>query len=158
VPVVRTVRLDGGQPQFFPETWGARDPTFAPDGKSILFVLHGYLYLIHPDGTHLTRVANSHGAFSASFSPDGRRIALVKYGANVYVLRLRDHSLRRLTYDTFQARAIAFSPSGKRIVFSRTATEQNDQAMVGTWVIRADGTHEHRIRDEVLLSLDWQPL
>lgn len=158
VSVLHTVHLDGSRTRWFPATWGARNPSFAPDGKTILFVLDSYLQRMRVDGTHMHRVPNSSGAFSADFSPDGRRIAVVLYGANLYVLRLRDHRLHQLTSDAWQARAVAFSPSGRRIAFTRTDTETGNGDRAGTWVIGANGSHEHRISDDFLLSLDWQPL
>jgi Tol biopolymer transport system component len=156
-PVIRTIRLDGSHARRLVDTYGAADPSFAPDGKSIIFSRDGYLYRIRPDGTHLHRLPGTLGAFSASFSPNGHRIVFAA-NPDLYILRLSDNHVRQLTADAAQERSPEFSPSGKRIVFGRVESEAGDDSRVGTWVIRDDGSHEHRIRAKSLVPLAWQPL
>lgn len=155
--VLHTVAVDGSRPRVLASTWGAWQPSFGPAGNTILFNGDdGYLHRVRVDGTREHRIPKSFGGMSASSSPDGRRIVFVR-DDQVSVMRLRDHRVRTLTSDAFQKWNPIFSPSGNRIAFERFDTERGEDAKVGTWMIRTDGTQEHRILPVAVGQLAWQP-
>jgi Tol biopolymer transport system component len=134
---------------------------YSPDGKYVAFTHRDFQtsidqpYITRSDGTHTRRLAKSGSPLS--FSPDGRRLALTR-GGDIYVLTFRGYRLRRLTSNTFDDTDAVFSPDGRLIAFSRRESDTGDFSEVGEWVMRADGTHKHRILTEPSGSLDWQPL
>lgn len=127
----------------------ARQPIWAPDGKTIIFFGYrdgGYhLWSIAPDGSderELTR-----GAFDdrePAISHDGTRIAFssdrgnpLGSDYNIFVLDTRNGDIRQLTHDPAEDSMPSWSPDDRQIAFA--STRQNGQ---GVWAVDADGGPE----------------
>lgn len=136
-----------------PEFVSVSDPTWSPDGKTILFAARSGedggvdLYQIDPaEGTpepltHSPDIRESHPAFS----PDGKRIAFsANDGANVdlYLMHADGSEIVRLTGAENGVRHMspAWSPDGAYLAF-RTGFAFNDpdQAPAGIYLIKAEG-------------------
>lgn len=120
------VRSDGtGLRQLTPETPEYTfddDPNWSPDGQRILFGRSGKLYTIELDGTGLTEVLGSYTANGPAWSPDGTRVAFwaeVNGNYDIYVLRLADSSVSRITTDPAQDSYPVWSPDGTKLLVAR---------------------------------------
>jgi Tol biopolymer transport system component len=67
------------------------------------------IYLMNTDGTELQQVISNGSPLAPSFSPDSGWIAFTGYldhfrevdGCEIYILRLSDHTIRRLTNNDY---------------------------------------------------------
>jgi TolB protein len=97
-------------------------PTWSPDGRWIAFTSSfpfyagGSIWIVHPDGTKLTRLTTGHGP--AAWSPDGRRIAFEQSG-DIYVIDVDGSGLTNLTTNPADDTKPAWSPDGRWIAFER---------------------------------------
>ncbi len=119
--------LDGGLPQRLAE--GA-SPTFAPDGRSVVFLQRGQVYTVPLDGDPvarpLLRVRGS--ARSLTWSPDGSRLAFVSDRddhAFIGVFHLPTGSLRYLDPSLDRDGSPVWSADGTRIAFIRIPNERS---------------------------------
>lgn len=139
VPQLWSVPREGGWPDqltFFPDA--VKGAQRSPRGDWLLFGKdvggneRTQLHLISPDGTRTVALTNDPKTIHAfgGFSPDGKQIV---YSANsrdvayfdVYVMDLATRKAKRvLTHDGTNY-AVAFSPDGKSVVFSRVDTPSN---------------------------------
>lgn len=161
-PGVYTMRLDGTHSKQLSGDPSDGHPVSSPDGRRIAFTHHDaatghdHAYIMRADGSHVRLLADS--ASPSSFSPDSRRLLLSK-GGDVYVMTLKDRSLRRLTKNPFDEDHAVFSPNGHQIAFVRhESIDTGDPSQVGVWLMRGDGTRRRRVLTYASGSLDWQPL
>src|SRR5262245_60160729 len=119
----------------------------------------GAIFTIHPDGSGLTQVTHRGKVLlddAPDWSPDGRWIAFMRRAglecscepSRIFKVRANGKHLLRLSHhpcvpgncveDLFPA----WSPNGKRIAFTRF---DDDAGLVAIYVMRSDGTHEHRV-------------
>ena len=117
---------------------GACQPSWAPDGKRLVFVspckarldlsdpppVNTALFIINADGSNLTPLPTSLGGdFEPAWSPDGKRIAFTSMRdgyMQIYSINLEDQSVTRLTNtssDVF-ARQPAWSPFNNQIAYA----------------------------------------
>jgi Tol biopolymer transport system component len=151
------------------------------------------LYAVEPDGSGVTALTTNTAAdFDAAGSPDGTRIAFVsnprgpKAGA-LFVMNLRDRSVRRISRRGNAPRSPTWSPDGRRIAYvsnphstiqvveletgkARRVARGEDPAWSpdGTeiayaldeiYVVRADGRNQRRLTDNPYLDRapSWAP-
>jgi Tol biopolymer transport system component len=160
---------DGSQPVQITGTPGCSrntQPSWSPSGSSVAFVRtinsESAIYVIHPDGTELHRVAEVYGANAGepAWSPDGSKIAYTnaehansRYGGQeIFVVDADGSSERRLTELAPSAgfdAAPTWSPDGDQIAFKRGSL----------WTMNADGTCESDLGvPGAWESPSWQPV
>jgi Tol biopolymer transport system component len=127
---------------------------WSPNGSLIAFVSEDdvgmHVYVVHPDGGSLRRVADGDWLDHVSWSPDGSLIAFVSHddvGMHVYVVRPDGSSLRRVAdggpflTGLGPPGTLDWSPGGKRLaIVAPTGPRSADIS-----VVNADGTDLHRI-------------
>jgi Tol biopolymer transport system component len=131
---------------------GACQPDWAPDGMRLVFIspcsknedtYNGTgLFVINADGTGQTPLPNVPGGdFDPDWSPDGNFIAFTsrRNGGRprIYVLDLRDDSVKRLSEQFSYASQPAWSPDGKKIAYVTT-----QKGPVQIWTMNADGSDQ----------------
>jgi Tol biopolymer transport system component len=114
------------------------------DATDILFVSNratgrSQIFLMHADGSRVTRVTNSSANDSLpAWSPDRTRIAFTsaRTGANdVYVMHADGSATVNLTQDPAQDDSPAWSPDGTKIAFVSTRSRDAE-----IWLMNADGS------------------
>jgi tricorn protease len=98
------------------------EPSFSPDGRTIVFVSGGDIWTVPAEGG-TARLLVSHPSTESRplFSPDGKRLAFASNrtgNGDIYVLTLDTGELKRLTFDDSDEKLDAWSPDGKWIYFS----------------------------------------
>jgi len=131
---------------------GACQPGWSPDGMRLVFIspcsknedtYHGTgLFLINVDGTGQTPLPTVPGGdFDPDWSPDGNFIAFTsrRNGGRprIYLLDLRDDSVKRLSEQYSYASQPAWSPDGKKIAYMTT-----QKGPVQIWTMNADGSNQ----------------
>jgi Tol biopolymer transport system component len=148
-----TIRLPG-IPQH------ATDLAWSPDGTWLAFSYYDNpseqikdIYIIHPDGTGLTRLTNTPDADEdgPAWSPDSRQIAFSgrdQSGSvgprNIYRMNTDGSSVTPVTKDPASEFDPAWSPDGTQIAFTSTRHEIND-GNYEIYIINTDGTGELRL-------------
>ena len=110
-------------------------PAWSPDGKRIVFERRSRdrsaynLFLVNPDGTNERQLTHGHGFDGTPWwSPDGRILFVsdrtpvrgrCRYCSALYVLRLTDGHVGRITRKRYNALMPAWSPDGVRIAWAR---------------------------------------
>ena len=73
---LRLINADGsGFTEIVPVTANMEGATWSPDGTRIAFSMNADIYVVHADGSGLTRLTTFPGAQAPAWSPDGTRIA-----------------------------------------------------------------------------------
>lgn len=148
-----TISPAGGDPtrltdNAIPDT----QPSWSGDGRRLAFT-RGEAYTVgqnsdvwtmRADGTHQRQVTHDpRREYSPSFSPGGGRILMVRNG-NIVIVRTDGTEAKWRTRDHTVLDA-AFSPGGRRIVFSGRPREESSP---GIWVMRRNGTHKRLLANE----------
>ena len=136
------------------------------------------IYAIEPDGTGLRRLTADTGFDDdAAWSPNGRRIAFASNRAHpanaceglnpgcdydIYVMNADGNNVKRLTSTPASDRDPAWSPDGRRIVFSSTRDDvggSGEFVNAELYVMNADGTAQTRITNDpgVDHQAAWSP-
>lgn len=126
---IYVVNEDGSGERFL--TFG-REPDWSPDSTSLLYwrttgcprACRGQIMLMQTNGSAPRPLTPArYDAQSPSFSPDGRNVAYVRilpHGRfDLYVLRLSDRHMTRLTRTEQDEFSPSWSPDGRRLVFAR---------------------------------------
>jgi Tol biopolymer transport system component len=138
------------------------NPTWSPDGSSILFASNTdgdvQLYISTLNGK-LHRTSNLPGIRGWSdWSPDGKSIVTdsgVPWNHEVYIMNEDGSSARALSPLGGNAQEPSFSPDGKWIVFSAYYDHMNDENGCEIYILRADGTDLRRLTNNGYC--DYQP-
>ena len=110
----------------------ASAPEISPDGKHIVYRRNGMdvmsdartgnLWMMNADGSeHMKLTTDDISEGNAVWSPDGSRIAYTRKGQNgaeIFVYRVRDGKVARLTELERAPSGLSWSPDGKTIAFS----------------------------------------
>ena len=129
---------------FIDNTTLARDLILESDGNIFTIKLDG------SDKTYLTNDSPDYSNVLAAWSYDGSKIVYVNTAPNerpyIWTMNADGSDKQQLTFGNVTGGAATFSPDGKSILFSSSATG-NGQPLVGLelWVMNADGTDPHPI-------------
>jgi Tol biopolymer transport system component len=159
--------------------WTDETPSWAPDGRAIVFASDranprgsvDQLYAVRPDGNRLRRLTDGRlDAREPSFSPDGTRIV---YAANVldrsndytehgriYAMPAEGGSSRLLSRGlSGDSDHPVWSPDGRSIAFFNTAYASDGLvSRTALYVVRSDGSELRELADNVdSWSFAWSP-
>jgi len=161
--------------------WG---PDWSPDGEAIAFNSamgtegFGLLgFVVAPDGTGLRRLSEDYVEYPA-WSPDGSRLAFMAQEPdasgsnpdyNIFVMNADGTDVTRLTDAPGEDGWPAWAPDGSQIVFSSArddcsisqAADCRTTGDIGpwddAWIMKADGSDQHRLTDEFAQFFAWSP-
>jgi Tol biopolymer transport system component len=168
------------------EAADSQDPVWSPDGSKLAFdssrfdpfpgdaVWLNDVFVMNADGTGVTRLTNSGFNAYPAWSPDGSLIAFASdrgggacpysYSCElrIYVMRPDGSDVRQVaTHPHGFARDTAprFSPDGRRLVFTRTGTQDGVHPEGALFVVRLDGTGLRRLTPFMFWpgDGDWSP-
>ena len=151
-----TIKADGSDRQQLTKTSEPEQhPSWSPDGKKILFTRGDVmsnidLYVMDADSANVVRLTEHPERDQRGvFSPDGEMIAFVSQrdgDVAVWLMAADGSNPRKLV----QGREPSFSPYGRRIVFTSSAFDDNDEI----YLIDLDGSNRTRLTEN-RRKLDW---
>lgn len=119
------------------------------------------LYLINPDGTHLSRLLNSPDSSEAfaAFSPDGQKIVFASdkvEPSEIFVMNSDGTNLTQLTNNDDYDLMPTWSPDGRFILFT---SDEAQSGLPQLYMMKADGTGRTQITfsNQVALFPAWSP-
>jgi Tol biopolymer transport system component len=127
------------------------------------------IYLIHTDGTGLTRLTETNTSAEApAWSPDGSKIAyhMCPQGANdphrqydVWVMNSDGSKKQQLTHGSLGASYPAWSPDGIQIAYSTWFSTPEESRPAQIYVMNADGSNPRRVTNGSAYDLfpKWAP-
>ena len=126
-----------------------RWPSISPDGKWVVYVADGDIYLQSVTGQtaiNLTKDSPSNETTPA-FSPDGETIAFrsTRDGGGIFLMGRTGESVKRLTNDGYNP---AWFPNGKSIVYGSgegPPGPENRTAYSELWTVSVDGGEPRRL-------------
>jgi Tol biopolymer transport system component len=158
------VSPDGtGLARLTPDTLLERDPLWSPDGHRLLVVRVDpsfqaeALYVMNPDGSGRTELANSPSLVDYHWSPDGTRIAfslgrVVRNNvvSDLWVMQADGSGKRQLATN---AEAPTWSPDGRQIAYVRNIGN------IHIRIVDAAGGGDHRLTADSLEAIQpaWSP-
>ncbi len=147
-----TVDHSGKPQQLTSMPEGACQPSWAPDGLRLVFISPcsnneeiypgAGMFLVNVDGTGLTPLPTVPGGdFDPAWSPDGNFIAFTSLRntgrSRIYLIDLRDDSVKRLSGQYSYDRQPAWSPDGTKIAFVTT-----QKGPVQIWTMDINGANQ----------------
>ncbi len=122
-----------------------RHPSFAPDGRQLVYVLGGDLVVRDIHTWTWRRLTRGRSDSAPSWSPAGMTIAFTRHH-DLFLIRSDGRGVRRLVEDAADP---AWSPDGSQIAFTRRG---------GLWRVRADGRGARRVGHVASASSPaWSP-
>ncbi len=139
------------------------DPTWAPDGKNILFASDKdgpiQLYAVDINGDQLHRISNLPAIRGRSdWSPDGKYIVTYSgesWKREVYIMNADGTNAHVLSPAGGNSQGPAFSPDGQWVTFTSYFDHFNDENGCEIYVMRVDGTDLRRLTNNDYC--DYQP-
>jgi TolB protein len=160
--VMYTMDRNGGNVARFSRI-GGWDPTWSPDGQSVLFASNAdgpvQLYSSFLNDRNLHRVSNLPAMGGRSdWSPDG--LSIVAYAGEawrheVYIMNVDGSGTRVLSPEGGNAQGPSFSPDGKWVAFTAYYDHDGDDNGCEIYILRVDGTDLRRLTDNDYC--DYQP-
>jgi Tol biopolymer transport system component len=168
-----TSNLSGGDTRVLTGT-GTSEPAISPNGRAVLFVRAGAIWIVRANGTNPRRLITD--AAMPDWSPNGRSIVFVAgnyaHGKHVLSLTRSDGSHRQRLLGAYPGRRsgpltyvdyAVFSPDGKQIAFSTSAYDGSGDPYVfrlpaaggGVRMLWTTGLLDAGGTD---LGVAWQPL
>jgi Tol biopolymer transport system component len=125
---------------------------------------HGGIFVMHADGTHMTRVTSGdHHDETPAWSPDGSTIVFKsdRSPGGIWAVNADGTNLRSLitATDFNDPSEPAWSPNGQSIAFSAWVTDSLDNFIDIIEIANADGSHPHRLITNTI-NMDapsWSP-
>jgi Tol biopolymer transport system component len=157
-------RVSVSRPRLISLAIYGRNPTWAPDGRTLLVETLEGVWRVVADGSQATLTAawdaDNGPAVLGSLSRDGSRILYFSmlrrdartYGPELWTMRPNGTGRKRLYRSCCQYRAV-WSADGRRVAFS-TGGSGNRR---GVFVVDADGTHLQTLA-RLPAELAWQPV
>jgi TolB protein len=153
---------NGGELNNIPQVSGW-DPTWSPDGNSILFASDKngtvQLYTVRPDGSRLTRITDLPAIRGRSdWSADGRYIVTYSGEAwkrELFIMDPDGSDVRQLTPGGGNSQGPSFSPDGQWVAFTAYFDNYGDDNGCEIYIIRVDGTDLRRLTNNDYC--DYQP-
>lgn len=143
--IIEVVNLDGSGRQ--PLTDGSASdfhPAWSPDGARIAYAHNAGdhensdIWVMDSSGASKEAVTHLDGSEQfPAWSPDSEMIAFVDNSGQIYLVHLRDRSVRQLTNDQTRKGPLSWSHDGNRILYVAYAEDQTDDRDV--FVIEATG-------------------
>ena len=151
-----TIKADGsGRQQLTDTPEPEQHPSWSPDGKQILFTRGDVMtnidiYVMDADSSNVTRLTEHPERDQRGvFSPDGETIAFVSQrdgDVAIWLMAADGSNPRKLV----QGREPSFSPDGRRLAFTSSAFDDNDEI----YLIDLDGSNRTRLTEN-RRKLDW---
>ena len=151
-----TIKADGSDRQQLTDTpEPEQHPSWSPDGKQILFTRGDVMtnidiYVMDADSSNATRLTEHPERDQRGvFSPDGKTIAFVSQrdgDVAIWLMAADGSNPRKLV----QGREPSFSPDGRRLAFTSSAFDDNDEI----YLIDLDGSNRTRLTEN-RRKLDW---
>ena len=160
--------LAGGEPRRVTALrHGAKPAVWAPDGAAIAFraaVDVSIAATAESVGPPVAGRASSGAAFRprvvtrAQYKGDGFGYTFDRCH-QIFVLTLRDGSVRQLTHDDVEHTRPAWSPDGRHLVFARARAGAGDYSLFDLWTIGAGGGETRQLTREVgrAVAPAWSP-
>jgi Tol biopolymer transport system component len=137
-------------------------PTWSPDGKRIAFSWHSkdleryYLETVRVDGTGRKKLVRSNRIISdPGWSPDGEALAFVRGQQGSMFVVDRNGTHEREILDRKGVTWPAWSPSGRRIIFSKD--ELRSSQFPQLFMVSRNGSHMRAITDDEDTSGYYMP-
>ena len=159
---IMVMNRDGKDAANIPGIFGW-DPTWSPDGKSILFASDRsnpvQLYTVKVESKKLQRISNLPAIRGRSdWSPDGSFIVTYSgepWHREVYIMDADGSNARQLTPTGGNSQGPSISPDGKWVAFTAYFDNYGDDNGCEIYVIRVDGTDLRRLTNNDYC--DYQP-
>jgi serine/threonine protein kinase len=133
----------------------AMQPTLSRDGKRIMYVIRGELWVSDIDGNNRTKLASAKFLSTGDFSPDGLRLSYTETNMDAdqnFVVNLDGSHLRQLPRSLGNSESCAWSGDGHLYVSGFQSL--NDPHYFQTWRISVDGASAEPFTDKCGAVMD----